>query len=167
MRNGEAVDIGPTDGRSGLMARLRERNLLDPPEISDEEEERQWQERLSELEHMRQEELAHLERKWQQRELQKVALAFGAIDATEHERLRVSELSDDLWWEVHQPPLENADTLELTQIQMKWHHRRQHPHDRAPPRRGELLGRQHPARRALERDDARDRQGSSPASEVT
>jgi hypothetical protein len=130
MRNGEAVDIGPTDGRSGLMARLRERNLLDPPEISDEEEERQWQERWSELEHMRQEELAHLERKWQQRELQKVALAFGAIDATEHERLRVSELSDDLWWEVHQPSLENAGTLELTQIQMKWHHRRQHPQTR-------------------------------------
>ena len=39
------------------------------------------------------------------------------------------------------------------------HHRRQHPHGRAPPGRGELLGREHAARRAVERDDARDRQG--------
>ena len=43
------------------------------------------------------------------------------------------------------------------------HDRRQHPHGRAPPRRGELLGREHLARRALERDDARDRQGLSSA----
>jgi len=130
MRDGKVVDVGHPDpdkplGR--LMARQREHLLLHPPGISAGAKAREWRRRLRQRELERKETLAQLEHERQRRELQKAALAFGAIDADEHEQTQVS---DDLWQVFHSPPIEDARMLELMQTQMAWQHERRHPHTR-------------------------------------
>jgi hypothetical protein len=118
MRHGEVVDIGPSQTRPGLVARLREDALLHPPEIGAEEEERQHQQQLLQIEREREQELLDLKKEYQQKELWKTALALGSIDIAEYEQLESSlfwpyEDADEEWRHTRQPIIEIRQTLRL------------------------------------------------------
>jgi hypothetical protein len=66
------------------------------------------------------------------------------------------------------PALEDANTTEVIKGRKYslYYDGTEPAHGGAPPRRGDLLGREHGAQQAFERDHARDRQGPLPVQKV-